>query len=532
MPLDDGWIHATYARNLALHGQLCLNPGEPSTGTTSFLWTGLLAAAYLAFHAPVLAAILIGIGLQAGLVVCVFQLVRDARQPDGVALAAAASCALLGPLVWLSLSGMENTLFLALGLTAVLCRGRGRLLTAGILAGLLVLTRPEGLALAAVLAAFEVPRLARERGRAFALGTPNSAIRAWLRLFLPVAACAALYFAINLAITGHLLTSTYSGRRWLYQQPAKLDLGLLAIGSRLAELAGSWAEYLYRWVFGTLLLDWLGAPRGEAAGAAIAVLMTLVAVLGLAVLWRRPRPSETPGCGCPPPFRLLLAWAIAHNLAYGVLLHRHGHAGRYQAVNYVLLALLVTLGAVRMARARGGLRAIGLGALALWLALCVGSAALWRQIYCDCVAHIDAVHVACGRWIAANLPPDAVVATFDLGAISYFSERRVVDMGGLVDPEMARHLFAGDIVPYLRRQKATHLALPLHYREDTELATPDDTELATRLGLLPWRPGDRPRLVLCAPLWSVPLARHRLHHLATSNAMPIMALYRLEWPRR
>jgi len=524
LPLDDGWIHATYARNLARHGQLCLNPGEPSTGTTSFLWTGLLAAAYPVLHNPVLAVVLIGIGLQAWLVVCVFLLVRDAKQPDGLALLAAVSCGLLGPLVWLSLSGMENTLFLALGLTAILCRCRGRKLAAGILAGLLVLTRPEGLALAAAMAAFELPRLARERGRAFSLRTPHSAIRAWLCLFLPVAVCAAFYFAINLAITGHLLTSTYAGRRWLFKQPAGLDVGPLAVGSRLLELTASWARYLYLWVFGTVLLAWLDAPGPETVGGGVAVLMGLIALLGFPVLWRRPRPFDAPASDCRSPLRLLLVWALVHTVAYAIVLPSHGHAGRYQAVNFVLLALLVTFGAARLAHARGRLRGIGLGTRALWLTLCVGSAALWRPIYSDAVAHIDAMHVACGRWIAANLPRDAVVATFDLGAISYFSERRVVDMGGLVDPEMTRHLFAGDIVPYLRRQRVTHLALVLHY--------PGDPELAERLGLLPERPGDRPRLVLCAPLWSIPPERYRIHHAATSNAMPIMALYRLEWPSR
>ena len=249
----------------------------------------------------------------------------------------------------------------------------------------------------------------------------------------------------------------------------------------------------------------------------------LVALLGLARLWRHPRPSEAPAGGGPSPLRLLLALALAHNAAYAVLLPSLGHAGRYEAVNYVLLAVLVVLGATRLSRARGALRTIGLGALGLWLALCLGSTALWRAIYRDAVAHINAMHVACARWMAASLPRDAVVATFDLGAISYFSEHRVVDMGGLVDPEMTRHLFAGDIVPYLRRQGVTHLALVLHY--------PGDPELAERLGLLPEQPGDRPRLVLCAPLWSIPPERYRIHHAATSNAMPILALYRLEWPR-
>ena len=78
LPLDDGWIHATYARNLARHGSLCLNPGEPSTGTTSFLWTALLALLRLAGVGPVAAPVVWGMALQAGLVALCFLLARDA----------------------------------------------------------------------------------------------------------------------------------------------------------------------------------------------------------------------------------------------------------------------------------------------------------------------------------------------------------------------------------------------------------------------------------------------------------------------
>ena len=46
-PLDDAWIHQTYARNLGLHGVMAFSPGQPSTGSTSFAWTVLLAAGYL-----------------------------------------------------------------------------------------------------------------------------------------------------------------------------------------------------------------------------------------------------------------------------------------------------------------------------------------------------------------------------------------------------------------------------------------------------------------------------------------------------
>ncbi len=46
-PLDDAWIHLTYARNFALHEQWAFRLGDPSAGSTSPLWTILLAIGYI-----------------------------------------------------------------------------------------------------------------------------------------------------------------------------------------------------------------------------------------------------------------------------------------------------------------------------------------------------------------------------------------------------------------------------------------------------------------------------------------------------
>ena len=46
-PLDDAWIHQTYARNLAQSGQLAYLPGEPSAGSTSPAWSFLLSVSHM-----------------------------------------------------------------------------------------------------------------------------------------------------------------------------------------------------------------------------------------------------------------------------------------------------------------------------------------------------------------------------------------------------------------------------------------------------------------------------------------------------
>jgi len=43
-----------------------------------------------------------------------------------------------------------------------------------------------------------------------------------------------------------------------------------------------------------------------------------------------------------------------------------------------------------------------------------------------------------GLWFAENTPPQATIAISDVGAVGFYSERRILDMFGLIDPHIAR----------------------------------------------------------------------------------------------
>jgi hypothetical protein len=70
VPIDDTWIHFVYARNLAEHGGLQFNPGEPEAGCTSPLWVLLLGLFHLVLSplgvGPVAIAKGLGVLLGAG----------------------------------------------------------------------------------------------------------------------------------------------------------------------------------------------------------------------------------------------------------------------------------------------------------------------------------------------------------------------------------------------------------------------------------------------------------------------------------
>src|SRR5512142_41100 len=64
-PLDDTWIHLTYARNLAEHGEWAFRLGERSAGSTSPLWTFLLSIGFVLKLAPYIWTYLLGWALLA-----------------------------------------------------------------------------------------------------------------------------------------------------------------------------------------------------------------------------------------------------------------------------------------------------------------------------------------------------------------------------------------------------------------------------------------------------------------------------------
>ena len=85
-----------------------------------------------------------------------------------------------------------------------------------------------------------------------------------------------------------------------------------------------------------------------------------------------------------------------------------------------------------------------MGALAgaVWLALAAAALVPAATRYAWAVQNINAMQVHLGRWVDAQLPKTARIALNDIGAITFFSRREIIDLMGLVTP---------GIIPYRRR---------------------------------------------------------------------------------
>jgi hypothetical protein len=226
--------------------------------------------------------------------------------------------------------------------------------------------------------------------------------------------------------------------------------------------------------------------------------------------------------------RALIAWALVWFGVYAVALPTYGHGGRYQPLIPALFLLLCCAPAVYLAAwlydsVPGNRRMLAIALAALTVVVVwkgPGSAILlWREDHRDAVRHVNETEVATGIELRA-LPADARIASFDIGGIGYFSERPIVDIGGLTDGSMVPLLWQGRVAEYLKSERVTHLVLPLGFGP---LSTVDGWNLYYRLNL-----AQAPELglELLSRKASSDLVWRRGSY-ATLNASPMQALFRV-----
>ena len=427
-PLDDAWIYQTYARNLAERGEWAFLPGQPSAGSTGPLWSAVLALGRWLGLDPRLWTYALGIGLLALTAIVCASWTR-ARRPDRPAWGLIAGLVVLAEwhLVWASVSGME-TLALACMSAVVLWaleRPGTQPFAVGLLVGVGVWIRPDALLLLApALASVALSR--RERRLRAVLSVAGGAILA-----------VAPYLAFNRMLSGEWWPTTFYAKQAEYAALRLAPLTKRLLAQWTLPLVGA----------GAVLLVGLGAGAARAFRART---------------WAQFLP---------------LLWILGHLSVYALRLPVTYQHGRYAIP--VIPALLV-LGLDGMAGwvqfdspsrvprvlSRAWAATLAGVALAFW--------GLGARAYAADVAVIETEMVRAARWVAEHTEPSAPVAAHDIGALGYFGRRGLIDLAGLISPE---------VIPILRDEPALRnyldasgarylVTFPGWYPRLTQAATP------------------------------------------------------------
>ncbi len=412
-PLDDAWIHQTYARNLAELRQWAFIPGIASAGSTAPLWSALISLGYFVRLDPLFWTYLSGLALLAisAVVAARWFAVRLPERAD-LAWTMAVLVALEWHLAWASLSGMET---LALAGVALLCfywlEGRRvGVFVIGLLVGVGVWIRPDALTLVLAPVATMVIR-DRERR-----------LKQWLRLGLGIAIPLLAYLAFQRGLSGELLPNTFFAKQAEYALLRELPIWV-----RMLTQIGIPGE-------------WLGEPGLQTGGPLVGVLIVLVP--GLLITIRRSFRSRRWSQLIP------LMWAGLFLALYAIRLPVTYQHGRYAIPVIPVLLVLSYEGMMRWIEPRSLVAAKRIASRAWLLLIAISAVAFWvigAGAYGRDVAIVESEMVATARWIQANTPEKAVVAAHDIGAIGYFASREIIDLAGLISP---------DVIPFIRDEQA------------------------------------------------------------------------------
>ena len=419
-PLDDAWIHQTYARNLGSHGVMAFSPGQPSTGSTSFGWTVLLATGYLLkipfFLWTYLWSSIFAIAT-ALIAACISQNYFGSFRN---AVIVAVICILEWHLAWAAVSGMEIGLFTFLTLLFFLLLNHDipPFLLGG-LTGIIVLVRPEGIILAFVY------------GLKLLFTDPREIKHILLH-------AAAFLLAFSIIISPWIVFNlTYSDRPFPNTISAKF------------------LQYGYPWSFGKSLkylwdvfIYFLNGP-----------LMLLVPCAGFTI-YNTIRTKST-------RHFYPLAWTLTLIGLYAVALPAIYDQGRY-LMPFIPLVVIYGIEGLNQFLKRF-VRASILRP-AIWLSLFGMVLLLWINGASDYAYRIqlfDMIHMQAVRWIETHAPQDAIIATHDIGIIGYYTERQIIDLAGLVTPEIVPIMNdPQSMADYLRAKQVTHLIVYSGYYRD------------------------------------------------------------------
>jgi hypothetical protein len=264
-----------------------------------------------------------------------------------------------------------------------------------------------------IFTAFMIEKRDRQRGSAIA-----KILLGFSALFVP-------YLLFNLALSGHPLPNTFYAKQAEYQS-AWLALGLA-----------------YR--LNNYLMPILASP--------------FIALLPGAILWIMKRIRAWDWAVIAS-----LLWFVGYIGLYFLILPAYQH-GRYIIPAFPIMYLWGILGLVGYVTSPNSNRRVALVWTSLTGLLCLLFTVVAAQQNAADVAWIEKQMVGTAKWVRQNIPPDALLAVHDIGAVGYFDQHQIIDLAGLVSPDVVPFISDQDrISTYLHQRGAAYLVtLPDFY---------------------------------------------------------------------
>jgi hypothetical protein len=401
---DDAYITLTYAKNLVHGNGFVFNQPPAVLGTTTPLFT--LAVAGLAWLFPLLDIPLIAVFLTAfcwlGIPWILFFFRKEWALANWQVCVVAVVVIGTG---WIDILGMEAYVFAFLLILGFSLLFRRHYLSSGVVTGLLFLTRGEGVLVLAVSLIFVGLQQWRQR-KCVDAELRQTLVKLGLGFALPLG-----LWAIYAQMTfGSFLPATLSAKQ------AQAQTGLWRpFFQRLAR------EWLPAWGKALALesYPWINAWWG-------------IVILGFSEALLNKR-----------KWLALAGWIGLYITGYSLL--RVSAYGWYQFPILFVLHLLFALGLTRIVELlvrsiRNRRLAVGLGVLLVGILVLLSSRPTWEAVQANRGDARGKSYIALSHWLQENTEPAESIAYIEIGYLGYYTENRIIDLAGLVLPEIVPHI--------------------------------------------------------------------------------------------
>ena len=431
-PLDDPWIHLTFAKNIFEYFSFSFFKNEMVTaGSTSPLFTILEAAGFFFTNNEMLIGYAMGVLFFVLSAYAFYRLsVLEFGKEIIFALLTAGIFIIDKWIVFISLSGMETTMFIFILILASFFYKKRMALPLGTMLGLLLWTRPDGIAfIGAIIVDYALIRTYSSNQLDLQLFTGKD----FRKIILSFALVAGLYFVLNYVLSGSFLPNTYNAKLTYYSP-----------------------EFRSRW-------DFLEYEVWEyfKTGAYYVLMIGFLYSVGKLIydLYTKTYNQNT----------LYIVFILLFVLMYFIKLPYAHRFGRYMMPLIPFFILVATIGFRDIARIINKYTTNALFSKSIFYILIgityfigVKNYDENRELYALQCKYIYDRQVMAAQWLNKYTKEDDIVATHDVGAIGYYSNRRIIDVAGLVTPELIGKIndlnYVSYLQTYMKEKGVTYLA--------------------------------------------------------------------------
>jgi len=431
-PLDDPWIHLTFAKNLVDYHSFSYFKNEMATaGSTSPVYTLLLAAGFFFTSNEMILSYVLGIAFLILSSVFFYKLSSFEFGKEGVyALLVTAVFIADKWMNFISVSGMETTMFVFILIATAYFYRQKQVVPFAVFVSLILWSRPDGIAfIGAIVLDIFIQNY-------FAKTNPDIKIfskKDFIKIGVIAAVFFALYILMNYSLSGSLLPNTYNAKLTYYtpENRSRADFLKLEV----------W-NYFTTGSYGVIMI-------GFFAGA----------IYSIYNLFRKKYNNNI----------LYVIFIFAFVFIYWYKLPYAHRFGRYMMPIIPFLILVSSAGFKELFKSLGSYlsnRTLAVyGTIVILGLITVYSFTNYldnKASYITECKYINDRQVMAAKWIKENTKETDVIATHDVGAIGFYSQRKIVDVAGLVTPELINKIsdinYVAQMNEYLKKSGVTYLA--------------------------------------------------------------------------